>query len=114
MDIPNWATNAALHLIDTGRVDGNRWGADCISAIIANYYATCEGNPIALEYAQLVLRVKVLMQTVGEPGTCKGCGADIFWIVTKSGKRAPYTALGLNHFADCPKASAFRRGAKDR
>ena len=44
-----------------------------------------------LEYRANILR---LLNQVGNPGTCKGCGADIW---------------ALNHFANCPKAKEFRR-----
>jgi hypothetical protein len=50
-----------------------------------------------------------LLDLVGDPGTCKGCGKEIIWIVHKNGKRVPYTQAGLNHFIDCPFAEKFRR-----
>lgn len=53
-------------------------------------------------------RIKDLVKAVGQEGQCRGCGRKIWWIVTKNGKKAPYTDEGLNHFADCPKANEFR------
>jgi hypothetical protein len=50
-----------------------------------------------------------LLRQVGEPGTCRGCAAPIYWVVHLNGKRAPYTPEGLNHFADCPAQAQFRR-----
>lgn len=69
---------------------------------------------------------------------CKGCGAEILWATTESGKSIPlsveseerrftvYSKGGalesdtmrmaknektyLSHFADCPNAEEFRRG----
>lgn len=53
--------------------------------------------------------VYTLLNTLGDKAQCKGCGADIWWIKTRAGKNAPITAVGLNHFADCPKADRFRK-----
>jgi hypothetical protein len=55
------------------------------------------------------VRIQRLLDQVGDLGTCKACGAKIWWIKTRRGKRAPYTAEGINHFADCPQAEEFRR-----
>lgn len=49
-----------------------------------------------------------LLKQVGDESKCKGCGATIYWVRHKNGKKAPYTVEGLNHFADCPKAQSFR------
>ena len=48
-----------------------------------------------------------LLKNVGDRSTCSGCGAEIYWVHHKNGKRAPYTPAGLNHFIDCPKAAQF-------
>ncbi len=50
-----------------------------------------------------------LLKTIGDPGTCKGCSAEIFWVRHKNGKVAPYTREGLNHFPDCSAAKQFER-----
>lgn len=50
-----------------------------------------------------------LLRNAGDKGTCAGCGAEIYWMRHKNGKRVPYTPRGLNHFIDCPKAGQFRK-----
>lgn len=75
-----------------------------------------------------------------QPGTCRGCGATVYWRREKSGKASPYDPprrcdgcagegmdpatgdacgtcggsgmLQTTHFASCPKAGEFRRKAK--
>jgi hypothetical protein len=55
-------------------------------------------------------RAATLVKIVGEPGKCRGCGAEIFWLTAfKSGKPAPYDTTGLTHFATCPKAAQFMK-----
>ncbi len=34
-----------------------------------------------------------------EDGKCKGCGASVWWVPMPSGKTAPFTVDGINHFA---------------
>lgn len=63
--------------------------------------------------AWLESNIRLLLAQVGEPGKCRGCGADIYWVVHRNGKRAPYTPHGLNHFADCPAAQNFKVKAKE-
>jgi hypothetical protein len=41
--------------------------------------------------------------------TCRGCGADVYWIITKAGKRMPVDGDGTSHFATCPMSGEFRR-----
>lgn len=50
-----------------------------------------------------------LLKNVGDPAHCKGCGADIYWVIHRNGKKVPYTPAGLNHFVDCPAAQRFRK-----
>lgn len=50
-----------------------------------------------------------LLTAVGDKGQCRGCGAEIWWLVHRNGKKVPYTAAGLNHFIDCPNAKDFKR-----
>lgn len=45
------------------------------------------------------------------PGMCGGCGAEIYWIIHRNGRRVPYTVRGLNHFVDCPAREDFRKKA---
>jgi len=51
-----------------------------------------------------------ILKNVGELGPCKGCQAQIYWVIhRKSGARTPYSENGQNHFIDCPAASNFRK-----
>lgn len=47
------------------------------------------------------------------PVICKGegCRAEIYWIETESGKRMPVDPDGTPHWATCPDAGRFKRGA---
>ena len=63
-----------------------------------------------LNYRQLL---RDLVRNVGSLGYCRGCGAQVFWVVHRNLKNVPYTADGLNHFIDCPKAEQFRKERKD-
>lgn len=60
------------------------------------------------EAAALKLNIRRLLDQVGEKQVCKACGADIWFVVMRSGRRNPYTAAGVSHFADCPEAPRFR------
>lgn len=48
--------------------------------------------------------------------TCRGCGADIEWWTTPSGKRMPMdpmdrgTSEARSHWSTCPDAPSFRKG----
>jgi hypothetical protein len=63
---------------------------------------------VSEQQTESVKRLLALLQAVGDPGKCKGCGVPIYWVLHRNGKRAPYTLNGLNHFADCPAADRFR------
>ena len=60
---------------------------------------------------ELILRQNIhrLLTQVGGESKCRGCDAAIWWVVHRNGKKAPYTADALNHFADCPAAAKFRK-----
>jgi len=64
-------------------------------------------------YDSVIKRLKTnvlrLLNQVGVKGRCRGCAKEIWWVKLKSGKNAPYTEEGLNHFADCVKADQFRK-----
>jgi len=57
-------------------------------------------------------KIKKLLDLVGDIGECKGCGREVWWVVHKNGKKAPYTRTALNHFIDCPNADQFRKKKK--
>lgn len=40
---------------------------------------------------------------------CKRCQMEITFIKLKSGKSAPITRAGINHFIDCPYADEFKK-----
>ena len=54
-----------------------------------------------------------LLDAITERTSCKGCGRTIWFVRLKSGKLAPYTVDGINHFADCPAAAQFKRKRDD-
>jgi hypothetical protein len=49
---------------------------------------------------------------------CKGCGEDIEWWTTPSGKKIPMdpmprgTSAAISHWATCVEAKSFRGGAR--
>lgn len=53
-----------------------------------------------------------LLNLVGQPGACRGCGVTVFWMVHNNGARTPYDPSGLNHFVSCPEAARFKRENK--
>jgi len=67
--------------------------------------------------AETSQRVADYVRHWGDPGHCRyaNCRASIHWIQHKdkpngqAGGKGPYRLDGLNHFADCPGAKAFRR-----
>ncbi len=54
-------------------------------------------------------RMFQLLTYVGNKGTCKGCGDEIWWVTHLRGAKTPYTRAGLNHFIDCSNAKDFRK-----
>lgn len=40
---------------------------------------------------------------------CKGCGAEIIWVKTQTGKLTPNNLDGTTHWATCPDAKKFKR-----
>lgn len=66
------------------------------------------GETVSAE--KLLTNISRFLSVIGEPGTCRGCGAKIWWIQNpKTGKRLPVTGEALNHFADCPNANSFKK-----
>ena len=67
------------------------------------------GGDLEKEVAQLKGNIARLLAAAGQRAYCRGCGAEIWWLVHSNLKRVPYTSAGLNHFIDCPKAKEFRK-----
>jgi hypothetical protein len=45
-----------------------------------------------------------------KPGFCRSCHATVIWLQSdKSRKFSPFNPDGVNHFASCPDATAWRR-----
>lgn len=63
----------------------------------------------AVDSASIFATMRAILNRVGDVTRCKDCGQTIWFVPTRHGRRAPYTAAGLNHFADCPGAGSFRR-----
>ena len=69
--------------------------------------AEAEVKQVRVVYEANIAR---LMKTIGaDVGVCRGCNARVYWVTTRNGKKAPFTAAGLSHFADCPAAERFRQ-----
>lgn len=60
-----------------------------------------------------VVRLKdleIFMSHCGQAGTCRGCGARIYWFKDRlTQKPWPIGEHGAAHHIDCPKAAEFRR-----
>lgn len=58
--------------------------------------------------------IQFLLATLGEDGWCKAsaCRAPIFWVLTKNGKRAPFSINGATHFSDCAGRAQFTGGKR--
>ena len=44
-----------------------------------------------------------------EPGKCRSCREEVWWVWSKRGKRSPLNADGTSHFATCPDAARWRK-----
>ena len=75
----------------------------CVSTICQR----CESCILHCECAKP--KSPTLDKPVGDRGTCKGCGATIWWVITPKGKKMPQDATGGPHWATCPKAKDFKK-----
>lgn len=50
-----------------------------------------------------------LFDALGNRAVCSSCGAQIWWITTKTGSNMPVSGKGVAHWADCPNADIHRR-----
>jgi hypothetical protein len=55
---------------------------------------------------------RLLQLTAYEVRNCKACGVQLYFVRHNTGKAAPYTADGVNHFITCPSADSFRSSKK--
>ena len=49
---------------------------------------------------------------IGKLATCRGCGARVYWIVTKNQKNMPVNPDRTSHWATCTHAKQFRSKKK--
>jgi len=71
----------------------------------------CQGDPptvldqysyaLGALQAEASRRIVAILEQVGSLGQCGRCGAQVWWVEHHNGRNAPYTAEGLNHFAEC-------------
>jgi hypothetical protein len=47
--------------------------------------------------------------SINKKDYCKGCGAEIQWILTKSGRYSPANLDGSSHWGTCPKGEIFKK-----
>jgi hypothetical protein len=56
---------------------------------------------------------RLLKLTAYEVRPCKACGQMLYFVRHNvTGKAAPYTTDGINHFLQCSSAESFRRKKK--
>ncbi len=84
------------------------WNEDGYGRLTRRRTMTTEEELLA-KLDALRSNVRALLDVIGGKSQCRACGADIWFVKTKNGKSAPYTAEALSHFADCPKAESFRK-----
>lgn len=52
--------------------------------------------------AELLSNIGVLLDNLaGAFVPCRRCGADVWWVTHRTGKRAPYERTGANHLSKC-------------
>jgi hypothetical protein len=71
-----------------------------------------ETAPENLERAiaeQIGEAVAGLLEMVGKPATCRGCGVAIWFVKLPSDKLCPFDRNGLSHFVTCEHAAEFRK-----
>ncbi len=91
-----------------------------VAAIARDLKQRGEAATVTAEEARMLVnsymtwreRAKAFAKVAGDAGECRSCGATIYWVKTRNGKRAPYDGEGISHFATCPNANRHR-GAKD-
>jgi len=52
---------------------------------------------------------RLLKLAAYEVRPCRACGQMLYFVRHNTGKAAPYTADGVNHFITCRSADSFRK-----
>jgi hypothetical protein len=73
---------------------------DTLLGMLAELEATVERKQEAL---------RMLFDKIGDEAKCDGCGATIYFVRHKNGKKAPYNPDAVSHLATCPHAGRFRK-----
>jgi hypothetical protein len=69
-----------------------------------------QGPPPALELPSIEKRLATLLNLIAEEiRPCRACGVQLSFVRHRTGKLAPYTLDGVNHFINCPKGGQFRK-----
>ena len=66
------------------------------------------------ELDDLEIKVARLLDILGSKATCKGCGADIWWVFTRNQRKMPVSKNLVAHFGECPKGGRFRKKGEAR
>lgn len=61
--------------------------------------------------SELRARLEAILRAAAvEVRPCRACGVMLAFVVHRdTGKTAPYTLDGINHFTNCPEADRFKR-----
>ena len=72
--------------------------------------AARKAEQVCEELKQVKTNGKRMLDMIGDRGRCKSCGAEIWWLKSKTGKAMPFTEALVSHFSDCPHANMHRKG----
>jgi len=103
-ELLHWA-----HLHDTGGAGGQQLREQVLVLLDAARLDAGELKVARDALQAMVRNTSSLLKQIGNPGRCSGCNAAIWWVTHRNGKPVPYTGVGLNHFADCPARSRFKK-----
>lgn len=66
------------------------------------------------ELAEIKEKLRKLLNHVGNPGQCRKCPAQVYWVTSKNGRPSPVNADGTSHFANCPGARQVKLEQQQR